>query len=133
MQSPSFISTLDSLGACTRSPLLGPRVEQIYKRALWTKTNDLTFLADELIKEGAVYAEVKEAMWRLIIHADGCNEFRCNQLLLVAEYVLESETDGDDEVVAMPGRGEAESCVGLRRGPGSASQPEVRGLEEPAA
>ena len=40
---------------------------------------------------------------------------------------------GDDEVVAMPGRGEAESCVGLRRGPGSASQPEVSGLEEPAA
>ena len=33
MQSPQFISTLDILGACTRSPLLGPRVEHIYKRA----------------------------------------------------------------------------------------------------
>ena len=80
-------------GACTRSPLLGPRVEHIYKRALWTKTNDLTFLADELIKEGAVYDEVKEAMWRLVIQVDGGNEFRCEQLLLVAHYVLESETD----------------------------------------
>ena len=92
MQSPQFISTLDILGDCTRSPLLGPRVEHIYKRALWTQTNDLTYLADELINEGAVYAEVKEAMWRLVIHVDGGNELRCEQLLLVAEYVLESET-----------------------------------------
>ena len=93
MQSPQFISTRDMLGACGRPPLLGPRVAQIYKRALWTKTNDLTFLADELIKEGAAYAEVKEAMWRLVIQVDGGNELRCEQLLLVAEYVLESETD----------------------------------------
>ena len=114
-------------------PLLGPRVCQIYKRALWTKTNDLTLLADELINEGAVYAEVKEAMWRLIIHVYQGHESRCEQLLLVADIVLASETVGDGEVVAMPGRGEAESCVGLRRGPGSASQPEVRGLEDPAA
>ena len=109
MQSPQFISTRDILGACGGPPLLGPRVEHMCKRALWTKTNDLTFLADELIKEGAVYAEVKEAMWRLVIHVDGGNELRCEQLLLVGAYVLESETDGDDEVVAMPGRGEAES------------------------